>query len=169
MTFPGDYQHQAGVFAMLRARKLAKDMENVCGSPLEVLFLCMFVESAWQIGEKTVIVNGEGDIPDEAKGGIYVRPQFQIGDHRVDFLIGCGASQPVIVECDGQQYHYVRREQIERDRARDANLVEKGYRVFRYPGTQIFNEGWYVAAEVFAEVNSDAFERWGRIYQEFSR
>jgi len=63
--------------------------------------------------------------------------------HRVDFeLLAAGRPEvQVIVECDGRDFHHANWEQLQRDRERDRQ-IEKAHKckVFRFPGTQLFND-----------------------------
>lgn len=72
--------------------------------------------------------------------GIYVYPQIRIGDFRVDFLLAyVGRSvAPLIVECDGHDFHEKTKEQAQRDKARDRYLVSQGYRLVRFTGSEIY-------------------------------
>jgi very-short-patch-repair endonuclease len=70
--------------------------------------------------------------------------QVAIGTHVVDFLIlhleGLDGLGGVVVECDGHDYHERTKEQVARDRARDRDLQEQGYKVFRFTGSEIWRD-----------------------------
>lgn len=85
--------------------------------------------------------------------GIYIYPQIIIGDYRVDFYIanvGHRESSPLIVECDGHDFHEKTKEQAQRDKARDRYLVSQGYRVLRFTGSEIFRDAEKVATEIIS-------------------
>lgn len=63
--------------------------------------------------------------------GIYCRPQFEIGKHRVDFAFPVAR---LAVECDGKEYHFSDTLQIERDQKRDKYLAKKGWIVMHFDG-----------------------------------
>ena len=65
----------------------------------------------------------------------------RVGDFVVDFL---WAENRLIVEADGDEYHRGR-ESFEADRARDAELTRKGYRVVRFTYRQVTQEPARVA------------------------
>ncbi|MEM8534395.1 MAG: DUF559 domain-containing protein [Chloroflexota bacterium] len=86
-------------------------------------------------------------------------PQAYIEPYRVDFVLfrrrafmDDGQFQEVIskvvIECDGHAYHERTKEQAQRDRSRDRDLQSKGYHVFRFTGSELFNEPIKCALEV---------------------
>jgi very-short-patch-repair endonuclease len=66
----------------------------------------------------------------------------RIEGYEVDFWI---VDTPVIIECDGWQYHGLNRDQFELDRARDAALLAAGYVVVRVTWRQLHDEPAAVA------------------------
>lgn len=46
----------------------------------------------------------------------------------------------VVVECDGHDYHERTKEQARRDRMRDRLLQTHGYPIFRFTGSEIYND-----------------------------
>ncbi|MDR5835394.1 DUF559 domain-containing protein [Caballeronia sp. LZ034LL] len=71
-------------------------------------------------------------------------------DARVDAYIWCPA-QPklrMIVECDGYEFHGPKANFIA-DRQRDRNLQRAGYDVYRFAGTELFNDMKKVADEAW--------------------
>lgn len=102
-------------------------------SPIEMIFLTAFhfvndhhpASIRWEVLPQSEMHCGEGVV------------------HRVDFeLISDGRDQvAVVVECDGRDFHHASWEQIKRDRERDRQ-IEKVFKckVFRFPGTEIFND-----------------------------
>jgi very-short-patch-repair endonuclease len=52
-----------------------------------------------------------------------------VGGYEVDFRV---RDTPVLLECDGWAYHGALREQFERDRRRDAELIADGWVVLRF-------------------------------------
>lgn len=76
---------------------------------------------------------------------IFLAPQVQVGEYRVDFVIGrCSDfDKPlrcVVVECDGHQFHQKTKEQVARDRTRDRFLSTQYGRVIRFTGSEIFRD-----------------------------
>jgi very-short-patch-repair endonuclease len=78
--------------------------------------------------------------------GMFLVPQRQIGDYRVDFLLGVSVGdQPVsnlrkcvVVECDGHQWHEKTKEQAARDKQRDRFLQTQCGGVVHFTGSEIY-------------------------------
>lgn len=63
--------------------------------------------------------------------------QVEIDRFRVDFLV----DRRLIVECDGEDFHYATDAQRLRDLLRDRHLMRvTGFRVLRFQGTRIYRE-----------------------------
>jgi hypothetical protein len=84
---------------------------------------------------------------------ILVECQRMFCGARVDFLVhayGYSARVPgalrvltwrhLVVECDGHAFHERTKEQAARDRSRDRAFQEGGAQVFRFTGSEIFND-----------------------------
>jgi very-short-patch-repair endonuclease len=116
-----------------------------CESPIEKILL-----QAIQVYH--LISNGSWAYSMQPPKGIdawFVEPQKQIGSYRVDFLITHPSYKiPIVVECDGHDFHERTREQAERDRSRDRSLTASGYRVIRFTGREIWRDPWSCAAEI---------------------
>ncbi len=154
--------HQASMEAVL--------FERLCQSPIEITFgLAFSFVVRLYYSSPLFLLDPVGHVryPDAQFNGpiefarfpshFYIRPQHQIGKHRVDFL--CGKSEisaEAIVELDGRDFHHATREQIERDRVRDKELKALGYRVFRFPGTQIHNDPINCAGDVIFWLTEEA-------------
>lgn len=74
---------------------------------------------------------------------LFLEPQAEIGNYRVDFLLG--ASQHagdllkcVAIECDGHDWHERTKEQAARDKSRDRYLSSQVGRVLRFTGSEIY-------------------------------
>ncbi len=89
---------------------------------------------------------------------IWVWPQAQLKDWRVDFLVsvwGCPEDSEddfkwrhLIVECDGHEYHERTKEQAARDRSRDRRAVLADAVVFRFTGSEIWRDPWGCAGQI---------------------
>jgi very-short-patch-repair endonuclease len=75
--------------------------------------------------------------------GLRIRQQVQIGVDRVDIVIG----DRLVVELDGRGFH-----DHDADRARDARLSARGYRVLRFSYTQVMTDWPAVEASVMAAI-----------------
>lgn len=87
--------------------------------------------------------------------GLGLKRQERVGDYRVDFLI-TGLLMPVVVECDGHDYHEKTKEQARRDRQMDRRLQILGCAVLRFTGSEIWND----VESCLKEVNQLAFRLW---------
>lgn len=89
---------------------------------------------------------------------IFIQPQVQIGEFRVDFLCGWNIGDrrftSVIVECDGHEFHERTKEQAARDKSRDRVLAEGAARVLRFTGSEIYKDPCACAAEVLQILDS---------------
>ena len=68
----------------------------------------------------------------------------RVGRYEVDFL---WRDQRLVVETDGFRYHGSR-DAFERDRARDADLQSRGFRVVRLTHRQLMNDPRKVARSI---------------------
>lgn len=75
--------------------------------------------------------------------GQRIRQQVQIGQDRVDFLIG----DRLVVELDSKEFH-----DKARDYARDARLVARGYRVLRFDYRQVMHDWPTVVAAISSAI-----------------
>jgi very-short-patch-repair endonuclease len=81
---------------------------------------------------------------------IGVMMQVPVGSYRVDFLLyGIYATHPdqstwvkipLIVECDGHDFHEKTKDQAKRDKKRDRALMAQGYHCMRFTGAEIWRD-----------------------------
>jgi len=92
-----------------------------------------------------------------AEPTLIVRPQAQLEGWRVDFLVhaydfarhgGRKSWKPLIVECDGHDFHERTKEQAARDRARDRKFQLRDFGVMRFTGAEIYRDPWACAAQI---------------------
>jgi hypothetical protein len=119
-----------------------------CQSPIErAMFYALWI-AAWDYEDGIGIRVADNLIGGYGQGvhsfALEVAPQATVGPYRVDFLLshGSGAANrtPLVVECDGRDFHERTNEQASRDRARDRDLQARGYPVFRYMGADIWDD-----------------------------
>lgn len=77
-----------------------------------------------------------------------IRRQVPFGPYRIDMAIWRGDDVMVAVEADGWDWHYLTKEQVKRDHARDRYLQTHGWMVLRFTGSQIVDDPFWVADEV---------------------
>lgn len=91
----------------------------------------------------------------------FIEPQVEIGNYRVDFLVGLNhlssdMRQCIVVECDGHEWHERTKEQAARDKSRDRYLSAHVGRVIRFTGSEIFRDSVSCAHEVAKVLHSAA-------------
>lgn len=87
--------------------------------------------------------------------GIYVYPQHKVGKYRVDFLVTYQSGDKlteIIVELDGHEFHDKNKKQRAYEKARDRYLVQQGYAVFHYTGSEVVANPSLIANEVIDEI-----------------
>jgi very-short-patch-repair endonuclease len=157
----------------------------LCESPIEVRFLLALICSC-AFNDLTIWILNDEELPMYSSSGgghgdmlLHVRPQLEIGHHRVDFAIELtftetfhqlakmmGDEPPkylqehvsvkLAVECDGHAFHEKTPEQAKRDKSRDRDLLNNGFPVMRFTGAEIFADPLKCADQVvrdFFEIN----------------
>lgn len=75
---------------------------------------------------------------------LIIESQVQIGSRRVDFCIGFLRGikhvRALVVECDGHDFHERTKDQAKRDRSVDRELQSLGLTVFRFTGSELWND-----------------------------
>jgi very-short-patch-repair endonuclease len=132
-------------------------LENLCESPIErklliALKLAEWPRGHWGFGEGVEIWDQSfSDKPPEDKI-VLIIPQLKIGKYRTDFMIFAkhhtGEAIPVVVECDGHDFHERTKEQAKRDRGKDRAIQVNGYPILRFTGSEIYADAPKCAAEV---------------------
>ena len=61
----------------------------------------------------------------------------------------------VVVECDGHNFHERTKEQAARDRRRDREIQERGFKVARFTGAEIWADPFGCAAQALTMANED--------------
>jgi very-short-patch-repair endonuclease len=111
------------------------------------------------------------DIAGEHRGlgePITIEPQTYIGGYRVDFLVGTSFGDRrirIVVECDGHEWHERTKWQASRDKRRDRTLQRHGYLVFRFTGSDIFNDCQACAHDVLGAIIDWLSEQADQAYQ----
>lgn len=122
-------------------------------SPIEDLFyiaFCAQVEAEFQVLNPHHVSDGNGGVKDGE--GVYIKPQYKIGNYRADFLIyQNGLSEhpaaPVIVELDGHDFHDKDKHQRAYEKSRDRFLVRRGFKVLHFTGSEVVADPYKVAFE----------------------
>lgn len=78
----------------------------------------------------------------------YFEVQEKIEKYTVDFLIQVDENKYIVIECDGHEFHEKTKEQAKHDKERDRFLQKEGYPVYRFTGSEIFNNPFQVLSEI---------------------
>lgn len=123
-NFNRDLQKDYKYYKKDFAEKLKK-----CKSPIEKLLCALLMQSEMIVFE----------------------PQVKIGKYTVDFLIDEpieDENKHIVIECDGHEFHEKTKEQAKHDKERDRFLQKEGYPVYRFTGSEIFNNPLQVLSEI---------------------
>ncbi len=151
------------------ARGLVNDTsKEITGdSPIEKLLLLAMVCRSWLGTDEYMGVSpieNESDLADLGdtfkRLSIRYRQQVQIDSiGRVDFVfyaydtrgrvLRAPGWRKLIVECDGHDFHERTKEQAKRDRSRDRKATLGGLDVMRFTGSEIWNDPWGCAGDIF--------------------
>lgn len=119
-----------------------------CGSPIEHIF-----RTAYEL------VLSEQDTPElcayslEPQVRVQTPKKTYIADFIVETRLFPGVTverehASIIVECDGHNFHEKTKEQVAYGNERDLALMEAGYHVIHFSGSQIFNDPIKCATDV---------------------
>ena len=86
-----------------------------------------------------------------------IKPQYKVGKYRVDFLVELfnGKGNEYIIECDGHEFHEKTKEQAKYDKQRERFLVQNGYKVLRFSGSEIYRDFEKITQELFDVFSSE--------------
>lgn len=146
-----------------------EDYDRAVGdSPIERLFCAALRQVAAQ-GHRSIeavyLMKPDDDVPyfqevAESAGELhktaYLFSQVQLAGWRVDFVIyypdfvnrDVRTLTRLLIECDGHAYHERTKEQAKRDRSRDRIAQYEGFPIFRFTGSEIWNDPYECADEV---------------------
>jgi|SRR5579859_3185736 len=145
--------------AFTTIRNIVCQCAAVCESPIELATVFALGIVGLDVFDAVTF-----DLPAGVSGNtdgdtvLRIKPQAQIEQYRVDFLLTLVAYQDtgegvvisqkqLVVECDGSDFHDSTVEQLIRDRRRDRQLQMRGFDVFRYSGAEIWKDCFAVARE----------------------
>lgn len=92
---------------------------------------------------------------------VFVESQVFLLDWPVDFVIKVRSSfnpnkfTSLVVECDGHDFHERTKQQAARDRSRDRRLQAAGFTVFRFTGSEIWNDPVKVVGQIIDWADRD--------------
>jgi very-short-patch-repair endonuclease len=114
-------------------------IEQYLASALFALLGCKAVSGPFDRSRLPQLAEQAGDAP-----ACFVFAQHPIGIYCADFLLVIidpqrRKSKLVAIECDGKAYHFSEK-QMARDKRRDTEIKEKGYKIIRLSGSRIHRE-----------------------------
>lgn len=101
----------------------------------------------------------------------FVGTQIAIGSYRADFIlwrceyhqkVGPMLMGPLVVECDGADFHDKHDHQVSRDRRRDRTFQISGYDILRFSGKELFKDVGACVEEVdewFSNASAELYRR----------
>ncbi|MBB03981.1 MAG: hypothetical protein CML03_00405 [Pseudooceanicola sp.] len=98
------------------------------------------------------LVLRKGESPRQ-ESRVQIIPQLKVNIWRVDLAVcwwSYGSFARVAIECDGRDFHAITPEQVERDKRRDRDLMQYGWPVLRFSGSEIAENVFRCAKEVEA-------------------
>lgn len=119
------------------------DFVGITQSPIEELFLLAFLSRCEQFVFDLACYDAFGYLKMATASmygeTIYIIPQEEIAEYRVDFLIVMVKNGTrFVVECDGHDFHEKTKEQAAKDKSRERKLLKMGYKVVRFSGSEIY-------------------------------
>ena len=123
------------------------ELVDVCQSPIEQMMLAevIFLNDGygwigWDCGN-----------PNKLETETFFDCQSTILQYKADFLFTVrvkGKEIKVVVECDGHDFHERTKEQAQRDKSRDRDMVNNGYTVLRFTGSEIYRDAANCVSEI---------------------
>lgn len=124
-----------------------------CESPIEIGFAKGLL--ALRLTDRRIVFDALPSGPLLTEWEARVFAQHCVGNYRLDFAIhltakkgGREISEWIGIECDGHDYHERTREQAKRDKSRDRELTASGIRMFRFTGSEIFENNIACAKQI---------------------
>ena len=119
-------------------------------TPIESQLFSALLNKIFKDGFTSITI----EIPREPRS-LKIIPQKQIGDYRSDFLLiadSIFSHKEMIVECDGHDYHERTKEQASADKTRDRFFQTQDKIVFRFSGSDIYNNTDKCCNEILEEL-----------------
>jgi len=165
MNFRPQQAQFDGLESVIRAAQVRAELDirerfnhAQCESYIERLFLAaLYAATAYRPhinGPTRVLPTALGTTGPEAGSptdGLYIALQVQYGPRRADFVVWAHDGKkwkPLVVECDGHDFHERTKEQAAKDRDFDRYVQRGGATIFRFTGHQIVNKPDSCAYEV---------------------
>ncbi len=116
-------------------------------SPIEQMMLIALSDSVNFMEYKIYKKTGK---PTQVSRYFQIPLETNRGEYRADFLIEVEIGdykRSFVIECDGHEFHEKTKEQAKKDRQRERALMEEGYIVIRFTGSEIYDQAFERALE----------------------
>lgn len=114
-----------------------------CKSPIEQIFYFAYeIYYADHCNECHIAL--EPQLPTSGQSGKTYYPDFRLFDYEADEYL------PILIECDGHEYHQKTKAQVKRDNERDYDLKMAGYEILHFSGSQIYNDPMKCVEDAFS-------------------
>ncbi|GAA0616647.1 endonuclease domain-containing protein [Paenochrobactrum glaciei] len=101
----------------------------------------------------------EREMPADLGGtSVLVIPQLDIGNYKADFAIAYNQGSRIIVECDGHDFHEKTKQQAQHDKQRDRFVQDKGWKIYRFTGSEIYKSPLTCANGVIESLRRASYE-----------
>lgn len=124
-------------------REHFRSFDEECGSPIEAMLSAAII---YTIG-LSMYEQTDGGL-DFAFQPFRLSKQEPIAGFHVDLALK-GEGVRVAIECDGHAFHEKTKDQVAKDKARERAIVEAGYVVIRFSGSEIWNDPMACASQAF--------------------
>jgi very-short-patch-repair endonuclease len=124
-----DESIEDGAFFRQKA-EIAARMAKFTESPIEIMFgmaMMELMDDGWEL-----------------------MPQFKWRRYRIDWALQVPNKKLIFIECDGNEFH-TRPEDVARDRRRDVMIRRAGIALFRFTGSEIYQNAKRCALKVWWE------------------
>lgn len=128
-----------------------RQLDGLCESPIELrLGIALLLASRFR-HQKPLMVCDQSTIQYMEGDDTYsfLVPQYKIGKYRIDLAIFHDATKPpVLVECDGHDFHERTKDQARHDREKDRTFTRNGDPLLRFTGSEIHKDAGKCAVEI---------------------
>lgn len=139
-------------------------IERVTDSPIEAMMLWALWYVCDRNSERFGLSPGN-EVPEAIPDGssIYVIRQGRIGQYRADFAILFQDGVRIVIECDGHNFHEKTKQQAQHDKSRDRFIQDKGWKVYRFTGGEIFRSPLACAESVINSLYRTSHDKLGAV------
>lgn len=152
-----------------------KNLLNLVESPIErQMGVALWISGKMHFSKVSMELTSKTDIK-PSSDELIIKPQGSIGEYRADFILKTSAILPkfedgqiirdvrsskyLVVECDGHAFHEKTKAQAKKDKTRDRFMQSEGFEVFRYTGSEIWNDVFACAEQAVCRVRDSSYDK----------